>query len=193
MRLTTAGVVGALLGLLLRSWRRTLERLHLLNHWRWWPLITGLLLGAMMHWLPLVPFAGEEQLLPLLEEVNHRGLAVLMLSGLVKLLMLGLCLETGWRGGIFFPVFLIACAFGSALHQLFPDLGSIGSWCGGITGAFFMVMLRMRIPVLVLSVALLQGHGAMGALLGVVTGELIIRELQPGDAPRPAPQTHDSP
>ena len=107
--------------------------------------------------------------------------------------MLGLCLETGWRGGIFFPVFLIACAFGSALHHLLPELGSLGSWCGGITGAFYMVLLQQRrLTVLVLSVVLLQGHGATAALVGVVVAEMINRlmPVQPqGDALPPAPET----
>ena len=32
-------------------------------------------------------------------------------------------------------LFLIACAVGVGLHDLWPGLGSLGSWCGGITGA----------------------------------------------------------
>ena len=76
-----------------------------------------------MHWLPLVPFAGEEQLRPLLEGQNSSEAWVLLLSSIVKLLMLGLCLETGWRGGVFFPLFLVACALGMGLHLLLPDLG----------------------------------------------------------------------
>ena len=190
-----AGLVGGALGLMLRSWRRALQQRELLEHWRWWPVLTGLLLGALMHWLPLVPFAGEDQLRPLLEGVNRTDAPMLIFSALIKLLMLGLCLETGWRGGIFFPVFLIACAFGSALHELMPAVGSLGSWCGGVSGAFYMVMLRARISVLVLSVVLLQGHGATGALVGVVIGELISRSWPESDnhAPQPAHQTPDSP
>ena len=188
-----AALVGSGLGLMLRGWRHTLEHRRLLDHWPWWPVITGLLLGALMHWLPLVPFSGEGQLLPLLDGMNRSDAALLLVSGLVKLLMLGLCLETGWRGGIFFPVFLIACAFGSALHHLLPELGSLGSWCGGITGAFYMVLLQQRrLTVLVLSVVLLQGHGATAALVGVVVAEMINRlmPVQPrGDALPPAPET----
>ena len=189
------GLVGGALGLILRSWRRTLQQRELLEHWRWWPVLTGLLLGALMHWLPLVPFAGEDQLRPLLEGVNRTDAPILIFSALIKLLMLGLCLETGWRGGIFFPVFLIACAFGSALHELMPAIGSLGSWCGGVSGAFYMVMLRARISVFVLSVVLLQGHGVSGALVGVVIGELITRywPADDGHVLQPAHQTPDSP
>jgi len=188
-----AGVVGWGLGWLLLRWRSWLEPRQLLAHWRWWPALTGLLLGITMHWLPLVPFAGEEQLRPLLEGVNRAGHSVLMISAIVKLLLLGLCLETGWRGGIFFPLFLVACAAGVGLHELSPNLGSLGSWCGGITGAIYLTVLRSPLVALILGLGLLQGHGATAVLMGVAVAWLITHRSPPGDAPPPARQTPDSP
>ena len=167
------GVIGCGLGWLLLQWRGWLEQRQLLARWPWWPLLTGLLLGACMHWLPLVPFAGEDQLRPLLEGQNSSEARVLLLSAIVKLLMLGLCLETGWRGGVFFPLFLVACALGMGLHLLLPDLGSLGSWCGSLTGALYRFMLPAPLAVLVLGVALLQGHGAAGLLVGLGMAHLI--------------------
>ncbi|QNI98200.1 voltage-gated CLC-type chloride channel protein [Synechococcus sp. RS9902] len=167
------GVIGCGLGWLLLQWRGWLEQRQLLARWPWWPLLTGLLLGACMHWLPLVPFAGEDQLRPLLEGQNSSEALVLLLSAIVKLLMLGLCLETGWRGGVFFPLFLVACALGMGLHLLLPDLGSLGSWCGSLTGALYRFMLPAPLAVLVLGVALLQGHGAAGLLVGLGMAQLI--------------------
>ena len=188
-----AGLVGWGLGWMLLRWRSWLEPRRLLAHWRWWPVLTGLLLGITMHWLPLVPFAGEEQLRPLLEGVNRSSAPVLLVSALIKLVMLGLCLETGWRGGIFFPVFLIACAAGTGLHELSPNLGSLGSWCGGVTGAFYLTVLRSPLVALVLGVGLLQGHGATAVVLGVAVAWLITHQSQQGDAPPLAPETPDSP
>ena len=188
-----AGVVGWGLGWLLLRWRSWLKPRQLLAHWRWWPALTGLLLGITMHWLPLVPFAGEEQLRPLLEGVNRAGHSVLMISAIVKLLLLGLCLETGWRGGIFFPLFLVACAAGVGLHELSPNLGSLGSWCGGITGAIYLTVLRSPLVALILGLGLLQGHGATAVLMGVAVAWLITHRSPPGDAPPPARQTPDSP
>ena len=167
------GVIGCGLGWLLLQWRGWLEQRQLLARWPWWPLLTGLLLGACMHWLPLVPFAGEDQLRPLLEGQNSSEARVLLLSAIVKLLMLGLCLETGWRGGVFFPLFLVACALGMGLHLLLPDMGSLGSWCGSLTGALYRFMLPAPLAVLVLGVALLQGHGAAGLLVGLGMAHLI--------------------
>ena len=87
--------------------------------------------------------------------------------------MLGLCLETGWRGGVFFPLFLVACALGMGLHLLLPDLGSLGSWCGALTGALYRSVLPAPLAVLVLGVALLQGHGTAGLLVGLGMAHLI--------------------
>ena len=167
------GLIGCGLGLLFLQWRGWLEQRQHLAQWPWWPLLTGLLLGACMHWLPLVPFAGEEQLRPLLEGQNSSEAWVLLLSSIVKLLMLGLCLETGWRGGVFFPLFLVACALGMGLHLLLPDLGSLGSWCGALTGALYRCVLPAPLAVLVLGVALLQGHGTAGLLVGLGMAQLI--------------------
>lgn len=188
-----AGVVGWGLGWLLLRWRSWLEPRQLLAHWRWWPALTGLLLGITMHWLTLVPFAGEKQLRPLLEGAGSTDAFLLIISAIVKLLLLGLCLETGWRGGIFFPLFLIACAAGVGLHELSPDLGSLGSWCGGITGAIYFTVLRSPLVALILGLGLLQGHGATAVLLGVAVAWLITHRSPPGDAPPPARQTPDSP
>ena len=172
------GVIGCGLGWLLLRWRGWLEHRQLLTHWPWWPLLTGLLLGACMHWLPLVPFAGEEQMRPLLEGQNSTEAWLLLLSALVKLLMLGLCLETGWRGGVFFPLFLVACALGMGLHLLLPDLGSLGSWCGALTGALYRFVLPAPLAVLVLGLALLQGHGAAGLLIGVAVAQFVQQRQQ---------------
>jgi H+/Cl- antiporter ClcA len=188
-----AGVLGWGLGWLLLHWRTWLEQRQLLAHWPWWPVVTGLLLGVWMHWLPLVPFAGEDQLKPLLEGLNTSEAVVLILSGLIKLGMLGLCLETGWRGGIFFPVFLIACAVGSGLHELSPGIGSLGSWCGGVTGGLYATVLRSPLVALVLGVALLQGHGATAVLLGVAVAWLITHRSPRDGGPPPLPETPGSP
>ena len=167
------GAIGCGLGWLLLHWRCWLEQRQLLAHWPWWPLLTGLLLGACMHWLPLVPFDGEQQMRPLLEGQNGTSALLLLLSAMVKLIMLGLCLETGWRGGVFFPLFLIACATGTGLHLLLPELGSLGSWCGALTGALYHWLLPAPFAVLVLGLALLQGHGAAGLLVGLGMAHLI--------------------
>ena len=188
-----AGLMGCGIGLVHLRWRLWLDQRQLLARWPWWPLATGLLVGCFMHWLPLVPFAGEDQLRPLLEDSNTTSSGLLLLSAMVKLLMLGLCLATGWRGGIFFPLFLIACTVGMAFHQWLPEVASLGSWCGGLTGALYRMVVPSPLIVLVLGLALLQGHGAAALLVGVAIAHLIMERRDWDDAPPPPRQTPDSP
>ena len=189
-----AGLVGSALGFALRQWRAALQRRQLLKHWRWWPVLTGLLLGILLHWFPMVGFAGEHQVIPLLDGANKDTVLLLLTIGVLKLLMLGLCLETGWRGGIFFPGFILSCAFGGGLHELLPQLGSIGSWCAGVTSGFFVLMLGRPLVVLVLTICLMQGHGSASGLIGVGVAVLISRRLDGGnDVPPPPQETPDSP
>ena len=120
---------------------------------------------------------------PLLEGQNVSDAGLLLLSAMVKLLMLGLCLETGWRGGVFFPLFLVACAIGMGMHLLLPDFGSLGSWCGALTGALYRYVLPAPLAVLVLGLALLQGHGAAGLLVGLGMAHLIRSHGAPDGGP----------
>jgi hypothetical protein len=87
------------------------------------PLVTGVLLGIALWILPLAGFSGEQQLGP--PATGHLPLtpALAILSGVAKLLLAGLYLETGWRGGLIFPVILGSVAIGLGLHGLAPQLG----------------------------------------------------------------------
>ena len=74
-----------------------------------------------------------------------------------------------------------------------PELGSLGSWCGAITGAMFGVLLASPLLVLVLGLALLQGHGAAGLLVGLACAQWLKQQRRTdGGLPLP-PETPGSP
>ena len=97
-----AGLVGWLAGQMMQHWRQWLRQLQLLERFWWSPIATGLVVGLCLWGLPLAAFSGENQLKPLVLGDWSLSTALLMLSAIAKLLMVGLCLETGWRGGHFF-------------------------------------------------------------------------------------------
>jgi len=192
-----SALAGCLCGLGLRRWRRWLMGCSGHRHWRWTPSGTGLLLGLALWWLPLVPFSGEHQLRPLLLEAWGLSPAGAMLCGLLKLVLVGLCLETGWRGGAIFPTVLGASAIGLGLHGLLPQLGPLGVWCGGVVGGCLGVLMRSPLVALVLGLTLLQGHGAIALGLGVLLSQLAHRLGSPeqpqagGELDREAAEAQD--
>lgn len=168
-----AGLVGGVCGLLLKRWRGWLQRLNLVERCWWCPVITGLVLGVCLWALPLAPFSGEEQLRPLVLGHWQLGPSLLVASGLVKLLLVGGCLETGWRGGQFFPVILASSAIGMGLHQLLPAIGGLESWCSGAVGGSLGSLLASPLLGLILGLTLLQGHGAGALVIGLLVGTML--------------------
>lgn len=161
------GVVGSSGGLALQAWRHWLRGLEPLRRFWLAPLLTGLLLGLALWLLPLAPFSGEHQLRPMLLGAWSLTPGLAFLSGAAKLLLVGLCLETGWRGGQFFPVIMGSAAIGLGLHQLFPELGTLASWCGSVVGGSLGVLVPSPLLALILGITLLQGHGAPALVLGL--------------------------
>jgi len=157
-----------------------------LHHWRRWlrarcgpqghplaPLFTGVAVGLALWALPLAAFSGEQQLLPLLLGGSQHPPITWILGGVLKLLLAGLCLETGWRGGLIFPVLTGSAAIGMGLHQLLPALGAAGVWCGSAVGGSLGVLLPSPLLALVLGLALLRGHGADALLLGLLISQVV--------------------
>ena len=175
------GVIGSGCGLALLGWRRWLQGLEPLR--RFWPtpILTGILLGLALWRLPLTNFSGEHQLKPLLLGTWALTPGLAILSGVAKLLMVGLCLETGWRGGKFFPVIVGSCAIGLGLHQLVPQIGTLETWCGSVVGGCLGALMPSPLLALVLGITLLQGHGSGALVLGLLVslwGLRIIRRMQ---------------
>ena len=170
-----AGIAGWLAGQLIRRWRQWLQTLQLLERFWWIPIGTGLLIGLCLWGLPLAGFSGESQLKPLVLNEWRLDTAILMLSAVAKLLMVGLCLETGWRGGQFFPVVLASSALGIGLHQWLPWIGTIDSWSAGVVGGCLAVLLNSPLLGLILGLTLLQGHGAGALVIGLLVGLILQR------------------
>jgi H+/Cl- antiporter ClcA len=169
------GVVGSGCGFTLIGWRRWLHNRLASRRPGWAPLFTGVLLGLALWALPLAPFSGEHQLSPLLLGSWHLPPGLMILSGATKLLLVGLCLETGWRGGQIFPVILGGSAIGVGLHALLPQLGTAASWSGSVVGGSLALMMPSPLVALVLGLTLLRGHGAIALLVGLLVGVLICR------------------
>ena len=79
----------------------------------------GLLLGIMGTLLPLTMFSGEEQITIILRAGANIGITTLILTSIIKILLTNICIESGLKGGHFFPMIFSGIAFGYAMSLVF--------------------------------------------------------------------------
>ena len=82
-------------------------------------VVGGLILGIIGTLLPLTMFSGEEQIYLLLDAGVQLGLIVLILTSVLKIALTNICIETGLKGGHFFPLIFSGTSMGYALGILF--------------------------------------------------------------------------
>lgn len=75
-------------------------------------LIGGLLLGVCGTFLPYTMFSGETQLAEIAGQWNEMGIALLLATGFVKLFLTTSCINSGFKGGHFFPAIFSGVTFG---------------------------------------------------------------------------------
>ncbi|MEG1197698.1 MAG: chloride channel protein, partial [Raoultibacter sp.] len=80
-------------------------------------IFAGVILGGVGCVLPYTMFAGETQMHVLANNWQNFGIAMLFLTGIIKLFMGPLCVQCGWRGGNIFPVIFsgVALGYGAAI------------------------------------------------------------------------------
>ncbi len=82
-------------------------------------LAAGLILGAIVCFLPVVSFSGEEQMGILISDyANYAPLAMIGIAFL-KVIMTNMCIKLGLKGGHFFPLIFAAVCMGYGISLLF--------------------------------------------------------------------------
>ncbi|MBQ1436590.1 MAG: chloride channel protein, partial [Ruminococcus sp.] len=79
----------------------------------------GVLLGIFGMLLPLTMFSGESQITQVTENMKAIGAGMLILIAIAKLLLTNICIESGLKGGHFFPVIFCGICIGCALSLVF--------------------------------------------------------------------------
>lgn len=108
----------------------------------------GLVLGIFGTVLPLTMFSGEEQMAELAETYLDFAPWVLLLVGGAKLFLTCVCIQSGWRGGHFFPVIFCGVSIGYGVALL---LGLNPAFSTAVvTAALLGVVLRKPAAVTLL-------------------------------------------
>lgn len=78
----------------------------------------GILLGVSGTFLPLTMFSGEHQIETVMESMETMGAVLLIVIAVVKLLLTNICIDSGLKGGHFFPVIFCGVSIGCAMSLL---------------------------------------------------------------------------
>ena len=81
--------------------------------------VGGLLLGVSGTFLPLTMFSGEHQIGEVMSDMEKIGAVMLIVIAVVKLLLTNICIDSGLKGGHFFPVIFCGVAIGCSMSLLF--------------------------------------------------------------------------
>lgn len=116
------GLIGGLLGMLYtrlhHQFEHTFARLENQKVVR--GALSGLALGIIATFFPLVLFSGQHEMNTLFTDGATMGGGMLILIGVAKLFAVALLLATGWKGGEFFPMMFTGAAIGMGVAYLIP-------------------------------------------------------------------------
>lgn len=118
------GVIGAGVGLLFLGIDWIVQRLVQPLRKRPLLLITlgGLAFGLIAMAFPITLFYGEAQIQEILDTGMRYSAWLLFSVAVMKMLALSLSLQSGFKGGVVFPVFFVGACVGMGFHQLIPGI-----------------------------------------------------------------------
>ena len=111
-------------------------------------LIGGVMLGVIGYFLPLTMFSGEEQIEELLLNGTNIGILILILTSILKIVLTNICIESGLKGGHFFPMIFSGIAFGFAM-SLILNIDPVISMAV-VTTSFLSNIMKKPIAVVLL-------------------------------------------
>ncbi len=121
------------------------KKLDILN-----AVLGGLILGSIGSFMPMTMFSGGNDIQAIQYEYLQYTPYLLILIGIVKLFLTNVCIESGWRGGHFFPVIFSGLSIGYGVSILLGTNQILGIVV--VTAALLGTMLQQPIGALVLSV-----------------------------------------
>nr|MCR5430640.1 chloride channel protein [Eubacterium sp.] len=82
-------------------------------------VIGGIILGVVGTILPLTMFSGEHQMEEIGKKGAEIGIVMLIVVAVVKIVLTTICIESGLKGGHFFPIIFSGICLGYAFGMLF--------------------------------------------------------------------------
>ena len=81
-------------------------------------VIGGFLLGISGVFFPFTMFSGEFQMTELMQTQNEISPTILFCIGFIKLIIISVCIHSGWRGGNIFPIIFSGLCIGLGFYHI---------------------------------------------------------------------------
>jgi H+/Cl- antiporter ClcA len=134
----------------------------------------GLVISLVGLFLPDLLFSGEDQIHTIVANPAQYGVAMLLLLALLKPLLLGLALKSGFLGGPIFPILFTCTMVALALHLLFPSVPmSILVLCIEVSALALALSAPLTAIVLVTVIATANPDTVALIVLSMVIGLLV--------------------
>jgi len=127
----------------------------------------SLILGIVGYLLPLTMFSGESQIHIVLENGTSIGILILIITGIVKIFITNICIESGLNGGHFFPMIFSAISIGYAF-SIILGVNSVLAMAI-VTTAFLSNILKKPLATVLLLMILFEMN-----LIPIMLGVAII-------------------
>ena len=111
----------------------------------------GLILGILGLVLPLTMYSGEHQMEEVARKGSEIGIAMLIIVALVKIVLTTICIESGLKGGHFFPIIFAGICLGYAFGMIF-GVSEVFCMCLITTGIVGYTLKRPLATVLLLMI-----------------------------------------
>lgn len=83
-------------------------------------VLAGFIFAIIGTLIPLTMFSGENEIGELMTQYTEYTMIALLIIAVVKLFTTSLCINSGWKGGMFFPAIFAGIALGYSMSYLFP-------------------------------------------------------------------------
>ncbi|MBQ3404852.1 MAG: chloride channel protein [Oscillospiraceae bacterium] len=134
-------------------------------------LIGGACLGIVGVLAPMCMFSGQNETMELLGGYTGVSTLTLIVMGFVKLVLINICIESGWKGGHWFPVVFACMSFGIALGRVF-GIDPIFA-CIMLSGIILTMIQRIPVPMAVSLLTCFPLRALPWLLLACFAGSLL--------------------
>ena len=111
-------------------------------------IIGGLILGLFGTILPLTMFSGEDQIFTVMETGTSLGIVILIVTSIIKIILTNVCIESGLKGGHFFPMIFAGICMGYGFSLLL-HMDPIIAMCV-VTSTFLANIMKKPLAVVLL-------------------------------------------